>query len=469
MPLSIRKFLLFNLLLSITIATLLTAVGNYFLDQRDIQRHLDEQLSQVALSFEAIIEEELHSHRLEEMQRALNEIPRKANAIYETLGNNEFDEPYEDKFHFQVWNSNGKLLLRSNSAPDEPLSDGITGFSERIIDSQPWRVFTVYSSRAQLSIVVAERYETRSELEHRIAQDETFIMLLIYPLLGMMIWVIVGRGLSSLKRIAHEVSHRAPHYLEPVNLEEVPLEIIPVIDELNKLFLRLQEAFERDKRFAADAAHELRTPLAVLRTQAKFALKTTDGLERQQALQKVIQGVDRSTHVVQQLLTLSRLTPDINRITNPQNVVLDRVAADVIATLAPLAVEKQLDIELLLTSNEPFLIKGDPTAISILIRNLVDNAIRYTPPKGRVEVAVTQTDRTIELNIIDSGPGIPEELRGRVFERFYRIIGTQEQGSGLGLAIVNQIAAFHAAKVSLSTPSSGHGLCVRVSFPRLNL
>ncbi len=464
--LSIRKFLLINLLLSTTVATLLTAVGNYFLDQKDIQSHLDAQLSQVALSFEAIIEEELHSHRLTEIQKALNGIPQRAEEIYRSARGQDIELRYADKFHFQVWDDKGKLLLRSTGAPTEPLSDGITGFSEKYINNQPWRVFTIYSPRTGLNIVLAERYETRSELEHRIAQDESFIMLLIYPLLGLIIWVIVGKGLSSLKRIAYEVSHRAENYLEPVNLEEVPLEIMPVIDELNKLFLRLQQAFEREKRFAADAAHELRTPLAVLRTQAQIALKTSDPVEHEQALVKVIQGVDRSTHIVQQLLTLSRLVPEVNRINNPEDVNLCKAAAEMVATLAPAALEKSIEIELI-APDENIFIRGDATSLGILIRNLVDNAIRYTPEHGRVQVHVQELADRIQLRVVDSGPGIPPELRTRVFERFYRIIGTKSQGSGLGLAIVYQIAALHDAQIHLRTPPNGQGLSVEIDFHKI--
>ena len=176
----------------------------------------------------------------------------------------------------------------------------------------PWRVFTAYNPEAGISTVVGERFASRNRLGHIIARDDMYIMLLTFPLSGLLIWIIIGRGLSSLNRVAREVANRAPNYLKPVEQYDVPIEIKPVIDELNKLFLRLQEAFDREKRFAADAAHELRTPLAALKTQAQVALKTDDPEEREVVLRNVIAGVDRSSHIVQQLLTMSRLVPEAN-------------------------------------------------------------------------------------------------------------------------------------------------------------
>ena len=306
---SIRKFLLINLLLAITITTTLTVVGNYILDTKDIHHHLDSLLSQSGLSIQALIGDSVNTQDLLKMQEQLNSVPKLARQYYETM-ENPFDYGYEDKFQFQVWNKEGNLLIKSANAPIEPLTNGQEGFSIIKLHKQPWRVFTTVNQANGLIIVVAERYDIRAELGHRIARDDIYIMLLIYPLLGLLIWIIVGKGLNPLRKIADEVSHRDPAFLERVDMAEVPEEIKTVVDELNNLFARLKSAFEREKRFAADAAHELRTPLAVLKTQAQVALKSSKDEDRIDALNSLIRGVDRSTHVVQQLLTLSRIVPD---------------------------------------------------------------------------------------------------------------------------------------------------------------
>lgn len=274
---SIRKFLLINLLLAITITTTLTAIGNYYLDQKDIQDHLDTLMAISALSYQALLGDDLHQRPLAKIQNALESIPQKINTYYQKRYlNDEPQENYLDKFNFQVWTNGGKLLLHSPTAPKIPLTAETDGFSDKRISNQDWRVFTTYNDKAGIRTVLAERYDTRNELGHRIAQDDLYIMLLTFPLSGLLIWIIIGRGLDSLDRVAEEVANRAPSHLEPVDLQEVPEEIKPVIDELNKLFFRLKEGFEREKRFAADAAHELRTPLAALKAQAQVALNSND-------------------------------------------------------------------------------------------------------------------------------------------------------------------------------------------------
>lgn len=465
---SIRKFLLINLLLAITITTTLTAIGNYYLDQKDIQDHLDTLMAVSALSYQALLGDDLHQRPLIKIQDALETIPQKIDAYYQKRYlNDEPPENYLDKFNFQVWTNGGKLLLHSSSAPKTPLTAETDGFSDKKISDQNWRVFTTYNDKAGVRTVLAERYDTRNELGHRIAQDDLYIMLLTFPLSGLLIWIIIGRGLDSLDKVAEEVANRAPSHLEPVDLQEVPEEIKPVIDELNKLFFRLKEGFEREKRFAADAAHELRTPLAALKAQAQVALNSNDIEEKNQALQKLIASVNRSTHIVQQLLTMSRLVPEATNLHDEDKVNLGKLTREILAMLAPSAVEKQIELEFESDEKLPK-IKGSPTALGILIRNLVDNAIRYCNENGRVLVRLLKQSNEIVLEVADNGPGIPSELQARVFERFFRILGNKSPGSGLGLAIVQQICVLHGGRVVLDSPKEGTGLIVRVFLPIKN-
>ncbi len=462
---SIRKFLLINLLLAITITTTLTAIGNYYLDQKDIQEHLDTLMAVSALSYQALLGDDLHERPLVKIQDALELIPQKIENFYQQRFLNDLPpKNYMNKFNFQVWTNGGKLLLHSSTAPKLPLTAEIDGFSDKVLDGQKWRVFTTYNDKAGIRTVLAERYDTRNELGHRIAQDDLYIMLLTFPLSGLLIWIIIGRGLDSLDRVAQEVANRAPTHLEPVDLEEVPEEIKPVIDELNKLFFRLQEGFEREKRFAADAAHELRTPLAALKAQAQVALNTHDVEDKNLALHKLIASVNRSTHIVQQLLTMSKLVPEATRINDVDEVHLVKIAREVLAMLAPSAIEKQIELEFEHDDNIQG-ISGNPTALGILIRNLVDNAVRYCYPNGRVLVHLSQTDTEQVLQVQDDGPGIPGELQARVFERFFRVLGNKSTGSGLGLAIVKQICDLHGARVELDSPKEGTGLIIRIFFP----
>lgn len=464
MKISIRKFLLVNLLLAITITTTLTAIGNYYLDQRDIQEHLDTLMAISTLSSQALLGNDIHKRNLNEIQTSLDQIPQKLENYFQYHFLD--DGPplsFINKFNFQVWSDNGQLLLRSPTAPKIPLTSEEDGFSDKVIDDKQWRVFTSYNPKAGARTVVAERYNTRNELGHRIAQDDLYIMLLTFPLSGLLIWIIIGKGLDSLDTVAKEVANRAPSHLQPVDMEGVPEEIKPVIDELNKLFLRLQQAFDREKRFAADAAHELKTPLAALKAHAQVALNTKDDNERKTALEKLITGVDRSAHIVQQLLTMSRLVPEASQIHDMDKINLSKLACDIVATLAPQAIEKQIEISLETGDNNSY-INGNYTALSILVRNLVDNAIRYTPDKGKITVQVKQEKDRVYIIVEDNGPGIPAELRTRVFERFYRVLGNKSPGSGLGLAIVQQIASLHNAKVKLATPESGKGLLIKIIF-----
>lgn len=447
---SIRTFLLINLLVSITLITLLVVIGNFYLDQKEFRNRIDNQLTSVVLTLQAIINE--NHGTLIKLQKDINEIPKLIQII----------TPSAEFIQYKVWNNHNKLLLHSQGIL--PTSECLKkiGFNNCIIDHVPWRIYVSHDPVQKDTIIVAERYSFRDRLATQAARDLIIIMLISYPILGLLIWIIIGKGLTSIRRVTTEVRQRAASNLHTVDTRGVPSEIKPLVDELNKLFERLQATFQREKRFAANAAHELKTPLAALRTQTQVALNTANDKERTAALNKILECVDRSTHNVQQLLILSRMVPESILEQNEQ-VNLNKEATQVIADLVPMARKKNIDIELIAPS-KPQMIIGNSTAINILLRNLIDNAIRYSPKGGAVQIIIELDNKFIVLKIIDSGPGIPKELRKQVFERFYRIIGTESSGSGLGLSIVHQIVQIHKAKIRLVTPKSGKGLEVRVIF-----
>jgi two-component system, OmpR family, sensor histidine kinase QseC len=436
-------------LLSITIASAINGIGNYLLDEQVIQPYLDSQLVRVS----SLINILNQSTELSSSVRA------------EIINYLRTSQPItKQKFLFQVWNKKGELLMQSSFQPNIALKDAPLGFSDQVLHGNDWRIYSTYDDKMTAKIVVAELYNLRRELADDIARSNANILLITYPVFGLLVWFIISLALRSVTRVTTEISNRASTFLEPVQLTEIPLEIKPLVAELNQLFIRLKLAFERNKRFAADAAHELRTPLAALKTHVQVALKSDNEKDRNKALQKVIESVDRSSHVVAQLLTLSRLGEE-EVLTDVKLLDLHKLATEIIAYLAPHALEKNIEIELAPPPSET-MVMGNDTALGILIRNVVDNAIRYTPPNGAVKVSIIDTGGQIIFRVEDTGPGIPPELRERVFERFYRILGSKASGSGLGLAIVSQITALHHAIINLATPLNGIGLQFDVAFPK---
>lgn len=445
---SIRYFLLVSLLLGITLASAINGIGNYLLDEQVIQPYLDSQLIRVSTLINIINQSTTNAIVREEIMDYL----RRTQPIN------------GQKFMFQVWDKNGKLLMHSSNQYSVSFKATPLGFSDQVIDDDDWRIYTAFDKKLNVKIVVAEEYNIRRELVDDIARSNANILLITYPVFGILVWFIISLALRSVTRVTTEISNRASTYLEPVQLTEIPLEIKPLVGELNQLFIRLKLAFERNKRFAADAAHELRTPLAALKTHVQVALKADNENDARKALDKVIESVDRSSHVVAQLLTLSRLGEE-EALTDVKPFDLHKLATEIIAYLAPHAFEKNIDIALAPPPPDP-IIMGNDTAVGILIRNIVDNAIRYTPVGGEVNISIVNTPDQVIFRVVDTGTGIPPELRERVFERFFRVLGTKASGSGLGLAIVSQITALHHGTIHLSSPPNGIGLQFDVAFPK---
>jgi two-component system, OmpR family, sensor histidine kinase QseC len=466
--LSIRRFLLFNLLTTVVATIIITAVGNYYIDCQAINDSLDNLLVETGSLLKTIVQipQLLTPSKLKILQSELNATPfPKENLSYHANVDTPEIIQKDYRYKFQLWDKKGKLLFNSPKAPTTPLI-GKPGLSDKTIKGEKWRSFTIYNQQQGTILVIAEQYTSRYLMIRHMLVDDTYLTLLIYPLSGLFIWLIIGSGLKSIRFFAQEIAERAPNHLDPVDLNKIPVEISPLVDELNKLLLRLQQAFEREQRFAADAAHELHTPLAALKTQTQLALKAMDPQECYTHLRQVITSVDRCTHVIQQLLTLCRLSPETIMPEHFTSLNLAPIAAEVIAQLAPQAVAKHIEIELVV-QDTAYQLSGNATGLHVLIRNLVDNAIRYTQREGMVKVVISNLADIILLEVIDNGPGIPPKLRARVFERFFRVLGSNTQGSGLGLAIVEQIAKLHHASVHLDKPDEGRGLKVQIKFPKI--
>lgn len=458
---SIRRFLLINLLVIITVVSSLNSAGTYFLDKIAIQNHLDTQLQQVAAFLHLLFIQNPSSNQISTLQQIVDQRTVDTK-ITETT--DPILIAFKNKFYFQVTDPSGQVILSYPKLSKMRLYRKNSRFYDSMIEQHTWRVLNDYDPRLKLTFSVAEPYYFRNQLVQAITWDNLIILLWTYPILGLLIWLTVGQGFRPIKKLQDDISTRPATNFNAINLDNIPVEIKPLIEELNKLFRRLQEEFERNQHFASDAAHELRTPLAALKTQSQLILLADSESNKETAIKNILIGVDRCTHIVQQLLTLSRVNQS-EILKDLQIIDLTKIATETLAQQAPEALEKNIDIELKKPYYAATKIHGNETMIHILIRNLVDNAIRYTPNGGHVHVEIANHVNQVMLRVTDSGPGIPQELRSRVFERFFRVLGTQASGSGLGLAIVKQIALLHHADIKLNAPISGQGLEIEIAFP----
>lgn len=445
---SIRRRLLLTVLAVFAGAWMLVTLSTYFEARREIEEIFDAQLAQ-----EAGILAELTLEQLRDRGETTSVLSR---AIY--------GHKYERFISFQIWQGD-RLLLRSHGAPENRLAMRM-GFVDRRLDGVRWRVFGMQDNSGDYLVLAAESYRARDELIHDITISTLLPLLLALPLTGVLLWGGIRRGLLPLDQVAEEVAQRSPLQLDTLPEEDVPQEILPLVRSLNDLLQRLERAFEAERRFAADASHELRTPLASIRIQAQVALRSRDEEERSQALRNIIGGVDRSTRLVEQMLDLARLEAESSDRDALRSVDLEPLLEQLLADFTPLA--RQVDVELALEreADLPCVVRGYAPGISVLLRNLVDNAIRYSPPGGCVTVILTPSGEGCRVSVQDQGPGIVAEERERVFDAFYRPAGQSGVGSGLGLAIVRRIAGLHDARIGLESGADGQGTRIHVDFPR---
>lgn len=458
---SIRNFLIIGLLASAFLTSTIIVAGDFFFNTKDIRAQQDSQLISTALILASLANQvDFPKTNSQEIANSID----GALTLKSNITNTTKNGLSKMNIEYEVWGRNDVILLRSHIFY-QPIADSLRNeLSDATIDGKKWRRYSYYDAPKKLHILVAQQDQIRDQFAYSLIKDNILIILLTYPLIGLVSWFLIRIALRSFKQLAQQITHRASSHLEPVDTTELPSEIFPFADALNNLFFRLKLSIEQMKRFSSNASHELRTPLAAIKTQAEVALASIEPHERNCALAKVLIGVDRASHVVKQLLVLSRLEPD-SLANNLTLFNFSRLVIEITAQLTPSALKKNIDIEL--ESHEPDAnIIGNETSIGILVRNLIDNAIRYTPNKGHVKIAIISSphENITILRVTDNGPGIPAEYRARVFERFFRVLGTKESGSGLGLAIVKQIADLHKASITLGMPASGQGLEVNVFF-----
>jgi signal transduction histidine kinase len=361
-------------------------------------------------------------------------------------------------FVVQIWDIFGARTYLSR--PGLPMiNQTVLGYADLRLRGEAWRAFGLQTADGVIQI--AQPVRVREELARAAAVRVTIPLAFLLPVMIIAVAWSVRRGLLPLQYVAAEIQRRDAHSLTPLGENNLPREIAPLVSELNRLLARLQQAFAAQQAFISDAAHELRSPLTALRLQLQLLDRAPDESAIREARARLGAAVERAIHLAEQLLTLAR--SDRGETTGGFEAVdLAAAAAAAITDTHDSALARQIDLSLDATPNT--WVQGDRAAIRILVRNLVDNAVRYTPPHGSVQVRCRSSTEGALLEVTDTGPGIPAADRERVFDRFYRRATVQEGGTGLGLAIVKAIAERHGAQVVLAE-APGAGLRVAVRFP----
>ena len=462
---SIRRYLTLNLTFWALVMTIIPALVVYYEAAHEVEEIFDANLAQSSRVLHGVITRNTIANK-EQILNSLN--LKNSNDIGDS-------HEYERKLAFQIWQQD-KRILNSPFAPKTPLSDLTEGFTTAEIEGEQWRTFTLYSKSDNWWLVVAEETEVRQELVNEIAQSNIIPIVIFVPLLVVLVWFITKRGLMPLNKLSETVKQRHYRNLEKLEDDKAPLEVNELLLELNSLFSRLDEAHQRERRFVGDAAHELRTPLASLLIHAENAIdesqfddnlskevRAQNQAELQTSLYSMKKGISRMTHLVNQLLALSRTEGQLDK---TQFETLD--IAQLCHQAATYEEDKfaQKQQTLIMDISDEGMIDANAPLIQSLLRNIIDNAIRYTPEQGKIKLSChpDPINKKLIITIADSGPGVEAELRSRIKERFYRVVGSGQQGSGLGLSIVDKIVQIHDASWYLDESEWG-GLAIRFEFP----
>jgi two-component system sensor histidine kinase QseC len=437
-----RRRLLGLLLLAVVVAWSAVAFLTYHDAQREIDALLDAHLEQAARLLIA-----QSGHDIDEID----------------LDEGEGESRYSTVVAFQVWRRGERLMLRSANAPAERLSRDETGFSDAMLTGTHWRVFSAWDAGHEVLVQVAEDHSARDRIARRIALNALLPLVVALPLLGLVIWWVVGRGMRPLRRLGDELARRGPHDLDGIVARDMPTEVAPLVERLDQLFARIRDSLESERRFTSHAAHELRTPIAAIRAQAEVARSTTDPALRTTALQHVIEACDRAGRLMDQLLLLAR-ADEADVESSRVRCDLLQVAERLLAELAPSAMRDA--ITLALEARGPIVVNGDTALLEAVLRNLVDNAIRHGGRATDVRVALTADAKGgVVVTVEDSGPGVADADMERLGQRFHRTADARAGGSGLGLSIVARIVMLHHGTVRYTRGARGRGLRVEIRLP----
>jgi two-component system OmpR family sensor kinase len=435
---SLRGRLLWYLLAAITIAAVAQASIAYRTALQDADQIFDYHMQQMALSLRSRV--------------PLTSSEASASVDTPLSGN--------DDLVVQVWSPDGVQVFRSASHARLP-QRAVLGFSNVSANGTTYRIFSIQTDNQ--TVQVAQDLAVRRSMASNLALRTLGPIAVMMPILMLVVWWVVSGSLDPVARVRRQVAARQADDLSPVSEAGLPDEVRPLVQELNLLFGRVRTAFDAQQNFVADAAHELRTPLAALKLQVQSLERSDNPDARRVAVGRLTAGIERATRLVEQLLVLARQEASAAGGTSLQPVDMAAVSRRAVADLIGVAQAKNIDLGL--QRADAGEVQGQPESLNILMRNLVDNAIKYTPAGGTVDVSVTAQADAVTVSVEDSGPGIPAEERERVFDRFYRVAGSEVSGSGLGLAIIKSIAERHGAKLVLGESQHLGGLEVKVILP----
>ena len=445
---TLRRRLLLFILGPLLVSLLIAGSVSFFIAREEIAETYDRQLELLA--------HVLHSLAVQADSDDDDERITRYSAI---LGDLE-----ENSFFYRIW-IDGKLVLTSPNAAKFKPGRRLPGFSDQQFGNEVWRVYIFQDEDNRITVEAAGRKSLRSDTIREILLFMFIPLLLAVPLIAVLVWFGVIRGLAPISTLSDLIKSRDPYALAPLTEKDIPDaslpdEIRPLVAALNDLMRRMEEVLKTEKMFTDHAAHELRTPLAAIKVQAQVALRTAEGPQRQRMLEDLVSGVDRASHLVSQLLSLARAQSGRPEFTRMR---LDLVIEKVREEFHDKMQKRRLSVK---TSIQPqILVSGVEDLIFILFRNLFDNAVKYTPEKGIVHVTLREHQGNSVFCIRNSGPGIPLPEQDHVFEQFYRVPGNESTGCGLGLALVSQICSIHGAKTSLQSPDESGLTCFCVEFP----
>ena len=434
-----------RILIPVTIGFFITGITSYLVAFHEAEEIYDAQLARSAGVLLSIVEHELEEH---------------GEATFHLEGVKiETKEEYENKLAYRIWYDNAFVASSPNMKNFSPTLPP-AGFSDETVEGKMWRVFLLEVKNPPAKIEVAEQYEIRNELIEEVLISIFAPLLLLIPVIIIAVWTGLKTGLIPVLNLSYEVESRDADTLEAIKTKDIPLEIKPLSDSINHLMARVSATLENERQFTDSAAHELRTPLAAIKTTAQVAKNQTTDDELKSQLDDLLLATDRATHLVSQLLDFARLNHDSSP---DENLNLSNIIKEAISEHQKQAHEKNINLSY--GSEEELNITGSKNTLTILLRNLIDNAIKYTPKGGSVSITTAKKDSHVILRVSDSGIGIPDSEKEKVFERFYRIPGKgKETGCGLGLSIIKSIADRYGADLEITNNPSGKGSVFTVAF-----
>lgn len=458
---SIQRFLTINALCLVGLSVSLAVIANFYLRHQNIKMHLDAELSLEARVISSFIMDRIEPARLPTLQKKISNIPRESSMVAPDASSYDIiTKKLISTTQFQVWDlTNQTLILSTSHAPPIKLSRK-TGFDDASYNTHEWRTYSIDIPHLSYRIVSMQQHDLRLGFERQLITDHLMTLFILFIFLVITFQVIIRRSLSPLIETTSELKAREPNNLDAIYLNKIPTEVQPLVIEINRLMHQLKETLERERMFAADAAHELKTPLSAMKAQIQLAMRQPEA-EQKETFKKVEDSIQRYDHIIKQLLSLSR-TISHSGLENFHEVDTALTAQTAIAELVPKALEQNMNIEL--QQNASPIILANTTLLSAALTNLIDNSIKYSKEGDTIVVVVSSHNDRACIDIIDHGPGIPGKLKQDALKRFARLYNNKAQGSGLGLSIVNEIANFLGGSLTLSDTPGG-GLTISLSLP----